>query len=316
MTEPALVDPELQPVLGVLPPMALSEETLLSVRELSMRRALPPPSENVDCEEVFIDGFHDAPPVRILVFRPRRLTGPVAAILHIHGGGYVMGNADMDRAGNEAKAEALNCIVVAVDYRLAPETQYPGPLEDCYAALCWMHEQADQLGLVWQRIGVAGSSAGAGLAAALALFVRDRGEVLLAFLHLIAPMIDDRTCLRPVNPHVGQYVWTVDNNRFGWRAFLGHEAGEQVIPAYAAAARAENLVGLPPTYIAVGALDLFLEEDLSFAGKLAQAGVPVELHVYPGAFHGFLMVESAGVVQRAMSDSFLALARFCSAERK
>jgi triacylglycerol lipase len=127
-------------------------------------------------------------------------------------------------------------------------------------------------------------------------------------------MIDDRTCLRQANPNVGQYVWTAENNRFGWRAFLGHEPGSQDISPYAAAARAENLVGLPPAYIAVGALDLFLEEDLAFVGKLAQAGVAVELNVYPGAFHGFLMVETAGVVRRAMSDSLSALTRFCRGE--
>lgn len=312
--ESSLVDPELQPVLGLLPPMALSDETLASVRQLSIRRALPPPSKTVACTELLINGRDNGPPVRILVLRPKNLIGPAAGILHIHGGGYVTGNADMDRAGNEAKAEALRCVVVAVDYRLAPETPYPGALEDCYAALCWMHEHADQFGLVRQRIGVTGSSAGAGLAAALALFVRDRGEALIAFLHLIAPMIDDRTCLRQANPNVGQYVWTAENNRFGWRAFLGHEPGSQDISPYAAAARAENLVGLPPAYIAVGALDLFLEEDLAFVGKLAQAGVAVELHVYPGAFHGFLMVETAGVVRRAMSDSLSALSRFCRGE--
>jgi triacylglycerol lipase len=310
-TELARVDPELRPVLGMLPPMSLTAETLETVRHLSARRPPATKSESIEPEEVWIKGHADGPQVRIIVFRPKSVAGLTAGILHIHGGGYVMGSADMDRAAHTANADTLGCIIVAVDYRLAPETSYPGALEDCYAALHWLHGEAEQLGVDRQRIGVSGSSAGAGLAAALALFVRARGEALIAFQHLAAPMIDDRTCLRPPNPHVGQYIWTPGNNLFGWTALLGREPGGPDIPPFAAAAREDDLKGLPPTYLAVGALDLFLQENLTFVNKLAQAGVAVELHVYPGAFHGFLMVETAGVTRQATRDSLSALARFC-----
>jgi triacylglycerol lipase len=222
-------------------------------------------------------------------------------LLHIHGGGYVLGIPEANDAANRATALALGIVVVSVDYRLAPETVWPGALEDCYAALVWMHESAAELGIDPTRIAIAGESAGGGHAAALALHARDRGGPAICFQLLDAPMLDDRTgTTNDPHPHVGHFVWTPEKNRFGWRALLGVEPGGPEVPAAAVPARAADLSGLPPTFISVGALDLFLEEDMDFVRRLTRAGVPAELHVIPGAYHGFGMAQgSPQVVQTA-----------------
>jgi len=205
----------------------------------------------------------------------------------------------------------MGCVIVSVDYRLAPETTFPGAVEDCYAALTWFRRKAGEFGVDAHRIGVSGMSAGGGLAAALALYVRDRGEALLAFQHLIYPMIDDRTCVREPNAHIGQHVWTHADNSFGWRALLGSDPGGAGVSPHAAASRAEDLSGLPATYLAVGALDLFLHENLDYVSRLAHAGIPVEAHVYPGAYHGFHVAQAASVTRAAEQQSRAALERFC-----
>jgi len=160
------------------------------------------------------------------------------------------------------------------------------------------------------RIGVMGESAGGGLAAALALMARDKCEFKLAFQHLIYPMLDDRTCVSSdPHPFVGQYVWNTLSNRFGWRSLLGQEPGGDDVSPYAAPARASDLSGLPPTFVGTAALDLFLEENLEWVRRLSRAGVPVELHVYPAAFHAFDVAPDAEVAVRARRESVDALRR-------
>jgi len=210
-------------------------------------------------------------------------------------------------------AAEAQCIVVAVDYRLAPETPHPGPVEDCYVALKWLHDKADELGIDRQRIVLAGESAGGGLAAALALLARDRSEVSVAHQHLTYPMLDDRTSRANCNPHAGDFVWTPEANVFGWSSLLGEPAGSDGVSPYAAPARAADLVGLPSTFIAVGALDLFAEENLEFAKRLMRAGVPTELHLYPGAYHGFELASEATVTRNANQVSLAALRKALSA---
>lgn len=183
-------------------------------------------------------------------------------------------------------------------------------MEDCYAALRWLYTHASELVVDSTRIAIGGASAGGGLTAALGLLTRDRGEVPLAFQLLIYPMLDDRTVTRAdTHPFTGEFIWTAQANRFGWKALLGQEPGGPAISPYAAAARAEHLEGLPSTFISVGALDLFLEEDLEYARRLIRAGVPIELHVYPGAYHGFNMVSNAQVSQAFTRDLLAALKR-------
>ena len=313
MTDLSLVDPELRPVLATFPVFALSKEGLPALREgmKQMQAALPVPEGALQPEERFVPGPAGAPDVRVLIYRPRDKAGPLPAIFHIHGGGYVMGTPEMMAAEHRELAPALGCAIVSVDYRLAPDVQHPAPVEDCYAALKWTYQNAAALGIDAERIGVSGESAGGGLAAALALLARDRGEVPLAFQHLIYPMIDDRTCTTAdPHPHAGEHIWTAESNLFGWTSLLGKAPGGPDVDPYAAAARATDLKGLPPTYIAVGALDLFLDEDMEYALRLTRAGVPVELHVYPGAYHGFQAAPEARVTLTARRDSWDALARF------
>lgn len=306
-----LVDPQLLPLLETLPPFELSEAVLPMMRARPSRfQPRPQDVARTTLERRRIPGPAGAPEVEVLIHRPKDAADPLPAILHIHGGGYVAGAAADNEALHRPLAADLRCVIVSVDYRLAPETPFPGPVEDCYAALAWICRNAAELGVDLGRLGVMGESAGGGLAAALALLARDRGEYALAFQHLIYPMIDDRTCAAAEpHPYAGEFVWTPQANRFGWRSLLGQEPGGPDVSPYAAAARAERLEGLPPAYIATGSLDLFLEEDLAYAQRLLRAGVPVELHVYPGAFHGFQWAAEAQVSQTAARDSRAALAR-------
>jgi acetyl esterase/lipase len=210
------------------------------------------------------------------------------AILHTHGGGYVTGDALGGIAGLQETAAALDCVIVTVDYRLAPETTFKGSIEDNYAALHWLHATGSDIGVDPRRIAVMGESAGGGHAALLALAARDRGEVPVVFQVLIYPMLDDRTgvTLNPPSP-IGTILWTAAKNRFGWRSFLGQEPGTRDVPARAVPARYRSLAGLPSTFIGVGSIDLFVDEDIAYARRLIDAGVSTELVVVPGAFHGF-----------------------------
>ena len=321
MKSESLVDPELRPMLDAMPPLTLSAAELPAIRAsfLSMfeetskqkpEAALAKTASQTRVETVTIPGPPGAPPVRALTYRPAERTSLLPAFLHIHGGGYVIGAPEMTDPANRLLASELGCVIVSVDYRLAPEAPHPAPVEDCYAALQWLHANAGELGVDASRIGVKGESAGGGLAAALALLARDRGGPALAFQHLIYPMLDDRTCVDPdPNPYVGEYIWTAAQNQFGWSSLLGAAPGSAGVSPYAAAARAETLSNLPPAFLAVGDLDLFLEEDFDYARRLSRAGVPVELHVYPGAFHGFDMVSTARVSQAAEAHSREALRR-------
>ncbi len=318
MTTRHLVDPELVAILEQLPAPVLTAENLGQIRAMSSRPSVDLPQFSaLSVSERFIPGPEGAPDVRVLVYLPTSVQDAVPALLWIHGGGYIMGSADAEDPTIKNMLSALGCAAVAVDYRLAPETPHPGPVEDCYAALKWLFTHAGELGIDPQRIAVGGSSAGGGLAAALALLARDRGEVPLAFQFLLAPMLDDRTCtLTDPHPYTGEFIWTPEANRFGWRALLGQEPGGPDVSPYAAAARAEHLEGLPATFLYVGALDLVLEEDLEYARRLMRAGVPTELHVYPGTYHGFRMVADAQVTQTSQRDLLAALKRALAPSRR
>lgn len=196
-------------------------------------------------------------------------------------------------------AAEFDCVVVNVDYRLAPETAFPGPVEDNYAALKWLHSNAADLGVDPLRIAVMGGSAGGGHAAMLALLARERREIPICFQMLTYPMLDDRTGSAIIpGGAIGKVGWSGEANAFGWSAFLGHRAGEGVPPSGSVPARVHDLTGLPPTFIGVGALDLFVDEDMEYARRLVRSGVPTAMHVAPGAFHAFDLVVPEARVSR------------------
>ena len=291
-----LVDPELIPGLQRHLPDTLNSDTLAQYRSmiLEMVAAIPKPTSealrNVRFEDRKIPGPAGAPDLRVLIYTPgQRSAEKLPAILHIHGGGFVSGTADMSDPNSRAYAVDMNCVVVSVDYRLAPETQFPGPVEDCYAALVWLHGAADELGIDLERIAIAGESAGAGLVAGLCLLARDRGLRRPCFQYLAEPMLDHRSP-QSDHPHTGRVGWTRDHNRFGWASMLGGAPSD--VSPYASAALADDLSDLPPTYIHIGAIDLFFEESLDYARRLTRAGVSVELHVWPGAYHAFGAVDA------------------------
>jgi acetyl esterase/lipase len=307
-----LVDPELLAALDELPQFTFSAEILPTVRAgfAAMFGSQDLPDEpDIAAERREIAG-PDGTILPVYVYRPRGHSDALRpAVLHIHGGGYIIGSALMSAQANVETARAMDAVVVSVDYRLAPETPHPGPVEDCFAALVWLHQQAGALGIDPARIAVMGESAGGGLAAALALLARDRGGPAICHQHLIYPMIDDRTCAREPHPHTGEFVWDRASNHFGWASLLGQEPGGPDISPYAAAARADDLAGLPPTFIYVGSLDLFVDEDMAYATRLLRAGVPCELHVHAGAYHGFERSIDAAITRRAKAQSDDALRR-------
>jgi len=318
-----LVAPEFVAALDGFPPVDF-EQGLENYRGDFLVDAMPsPPPELsvVSCDERFVPGPDDAPDVRVLVYSPPMPAGdPCPALLNIHGGGYVMGVPEQNDLANRDKALRLGCKVIATSYRLAPETRWPGAVEDCYAALCWMHENAADLGIDPDRIAISGESAGGGHAAALAIYARNeaRGNPQaprICFQLLDAPMLDDRTGTSgEEHPFTGEFMWRPELNRFGWQALLGMEPGGPGVPDAAVPARVEDLSDLPPTCITIGSLDLFLEESLEYARRLTRAGVPVELHVIPGGFHGYTIAKDAPLVRMIDEIERRALARALGTE--
>jgi acetyl esterase/lipase len=310
-----LVDPELLQLLDDFPTLPLSRETLADVRAaraelLAQQLSLEPDFPDVEVADRSIPGPEAATNVRFVVYVPKEASRPLPALVWIHGGGYVLGSPDADGLQMKSLVRQLGCVVVSVDYRLAPESPFPAGVEDCYAALRWTHAQAQELGVDRERVAIGGTSAGGGLAAALAVLARDRAELQVAFQVLLVPMLDDRTAVAAEpHPFTGEFTWTPTNNLFGWTALLGRAPGGEGVSPYAAPARAESLAGLPPTYISTGALDLFLEEDMEYARRLMRAGVPTELHVYPGAYHGFSRAADARVAKAYARDYVQALQR-------
>jgi acetyl esterase/lipase len=312
MTSRHLVDPDLRDFIDTFAPIELSTDTLVSRRAemaaiMSEHRR---PDPECQCTEIIVPADGASAGVRVLMLRPKKAAGKLPAVLHLHGGLYVLGSAEDGQAQNQLRARELGCVVVAVDYRLAPETPFPGPLDDCYTALRWLTSNAADLNIDPRRIAVVGESAGGGLAAALSLWARDNGEHSIAFQQLIYPMLDDRTgSTHRANPYAGEFVLTVDANRAAWQMYLGHDPGASGTSTYAAAARADDLKALPRTHISVGSLDLYVDEDIDYARRLIHAGVPTELHVYPGAVHAFDMAVTHGIGERFTRANLEALSR-------
>ena len=310
-----LLDPELHPLLELLPPFELDDEQLPLVRDnAAVAAELGDPAQaGVTREEIHADNGA-GPDVRALLYRPPENAASGAGYVHIHGGGYVMGRPAMSDPVNLEVCARLGVVVLSVDYRVAPEHPIPAPLDDCYTGLAWLHEHAQALGVERNRIGIGGESAGGGLAAALAIKARDAGEYAICHQHLTYPMLDDRTGTpeRPGDPLIGEFVWTRKSNQYGWRSYLGDAPAQ----APQVPARLEDFTGLPATWIATAALDLFRDENLEYAHKLMRAGVRTELISYPAACHGFQMMPGTQLGAQYANDHLHALARGLGASPK
>lgn len=279
----------------------MTRKTLPTMRKM-LAGMNPPPAASPPVSKQAIKSRDGAPEVAAYVINAQPGQRK-PAILHTHGGGFIMGDAASNVSALQPLAAALDCVVVTVDYRLAPETTFQGSIEDNYAALKWVHDGAEHLGVDPARIAVMGESAGGGHAALLAIKARDRGEVPVAFQCLVYPMLDDRTgtTLHPAPP-IGSLLWTEPYNRLGWEWFLGQAPGTAAVPDGAVPARQRNLKGLPPAFIGVGSIDLFVDEDISYARRLIDAGIAAELVVVPGAFHGFDAVAPDTAVVRRFTE--------------
>lgn len=300
-------------VLGMLPADLLDLSDLDAARDRWAGFMAQAPVPEID-DSIEITDHHtpagDGHQVLVRVYRRKDRHDQTGGLYSIHGGGMVLGDVSMNDARCAAIALNLGVVVASVDYRLAPEHPYPAPLEDCYRGLVWFFDQAEAFGVDTARIAVGGGSAGGGLAAGLALLARDRGQVSPCFQLLTFPMIDDRNQTPSSYLVDDTRVWNRAANIAGWSAYLDGCNGAEDVPVYAAPARATDLAGLPPAIITVGSLDTFIDEDIAYAQALLRAGVPCELHVYAGGFHGSnFMVPNSDISQRWYRDEMAALDR-------
>lgn len=300
-------------VLQMLPGDLLDMSDIMATRtklaEFMGQMPAPDLPASVEVTDHHVEGF-DGHQIMVRTYRrvDRRQDSP--GLYWIHGGGMILGSVEMNDVSCAEIAETLDVVVASVEYRLAPEFPYPVPMEDCYSGLTWFFDHAQEFGVDTSRIAVGGASAGGGLAAGLALLARDRKQVSPCFQLLTFPMLDDRNETPSSHMIDDTRVWSRAANEAGWAAYLAGDQGADDVPAYAAPARAVDLRGLPPAIVTVGSFDMFLDEDIAYAQALLQAGVPCELHVYPGAFHGSNgFVAHADVSQRWKRDEMAALDR-------
>ena len=307
-----LIDPEVLPILELLPSVELNLETLAQLRQVAPFPDVALAPEQIP-EVVHVPGPDGAPDVPLRIFKPQAQRPSRPAIFHIHGGGYVSGSAAMMDLANSARAAEHDAVVASVDYRLAPEHRFPCAIEDCFAGLRWLADNAVRLGVDPDRIAIMGESAGGGLAAALALLARDRGGPKISAQFLICPMLDHRTGGADdgrQNHTVGEFIWTRQNNQFGWSCLHGKQKIDADRIHHFSPSLAKNVAGLPRCYMAAGSLDLFLEENIEYALRLVRAGVSVEIHSYAGGIHAFDLVPEASVSRCFAADLTNCLTRW------
>jgi acetyl esterase len=307
-----MIDPELAVVLDLLPAIDISDPVAARAAFAAMLAGVVveiPGVETLSIEDRLIPGWEGDPDVGVRIYRPLETSAPVPGILYIHGGGFIIGSVETEHGGAAAMAIDTGAVVVSVDYRLAPEHPFPGPLHDCYAALWFLSAEADELGVDVDRLAVSGGSAGGGLAAGTALFARDHGGPALCFQMLNIPELDDRLETASMRAFVDTPMWNRPLAEKSWAAYLGEGFDPADVSPYAAPARAEDLSGLPPAYISTAEMDPLRDEGILYALRLLQAGVSVELHHFPGTYHGSALVTTAAVSRRARAESTVVLRR-------
>ncbi|MFF1647611.1 alpha/beta hydrolase [Streptomyces sp. NPDC058240] len=307
------LDPELSLALAALSKEAgepLTSDNLEARQERDAAARPRPTAEELRADgrfevaELRVPGPPDGPDVTLVSARPSGLVGPLPLLYYMHGGAMVMGNAwsVLPRILREW-ALPLELAVISVEYRLAPRAQYPEPLEDCYAGLVWAAGHAAGLDIDADRIVIGGKSAGGGLAAALALLARDRGGPRALGQLLLCPMLDDRGSTFSSHQMTGLGGWDLTSGATAWKALLGDRHGAADLPPYAAPSRATDLSGLPPAYVEVGSAEMFRDEDVAYANAIWQAGGQAELHVWPGASHGFDGLAPRAALSRDARDA-------------
>jgi acetyl esterase/lipase len=260
----------------------------------------------VELEELTVPGPAGAPAISLLICRPAGIDTAAPGVYHTHGGGMILGDNRTGLAGLLDWVDRLGVIVVSVEYRLAPEHPFPAAVEDCYAGLVWTAANASELGIDPRRLLIAGASAGGGLAAAVSLMARDRRRPDLIGQVLMCPMLDDRNQTPSSYELEGVGVWDRVSNQTGWASLLGEKRGGDGVSPYAAPAREQDLSGLPPTFVDVGSVETFRDEDVDYAVRMWRAGGQAELHVWPGAFHGFDGLAPDAVLSRAAREARIA----------
>jgi acetyl esterase/lipase len=312
MSRRDLIDPEsrvpLDALLEVLPGGFNSIPDIVA-RRATLSQLLAglevPPNPGVTAQDRVIPGPDGAPDISVRIYRPAAATGTLPGIYYIHGGGMILGNVAGEDAAATFICDQVGAVVVSVEYRLAPEDPHPAQVQDCYAGLAWLARSAAELGVDPARLAIYGASAGGGLTIGTALLARDRGFPEICFQMPIYPMIDDRNETASSREISDIGIWDRAGNIEAWQWYLGDGPADQ----YAAPARAENLEGLPPTFIDVGTVDLFRDEDIAFATRLMQAGVPTELHVHPGAYHASENFAAEAALSRRIWDLRIAALR-------
>ncbi|GAB3291979.1 alpha/beta hydrolase [Parahaliea aestuarii] len=306
-------DPEIAALLEFMPPVDVADPAAARAAFAGATAALIADldTSGVDISDRAAPGLNGAPEVAVRVYRPAAADGPVPGLVYIHGGGFVLGNLDSEHGICVNLCRALGIVVVSVDYRLSPETAYPGPQDDCYAALQWTAANAAGLGIDPQRLGIGGQSAGGCLAAACALRARDEKGPALCFQFLGIPVLDDRLDTPSMVQFSDTPCWDSGKAALSWKFYLGDSlnAGADNVPAYAAPARASDLAGLPPAYITTMEFDPLRDEGLQYGMRLLAAGVPCELHNYPGTFHGSSVFAHTAIHQRELADTLAVLRR-------
>ncbi|HEV7974136.1 alpha/beta hydrolase [Amycolatopsis sp.] len=309
-------DPEIAAAISMLPQTDFSDlpAARRQIRELGATMLGEPDTTGITVREELVPGPDGAPDVRVRIYVPDRIAAP-AAVFDVHGGGFIAGDLEMGHPGYLRLARELGVVVVAVDYRLAPEAPFPAGLEDCFAALVWTAKHASELGVDPARIVIHGGSAGGGLCAGLALLARDRGGPAIAFQYLGIPELDDRLDTPSMRAFVDTPLWNRPKAEYSWDCYLGEGVrGTEGVPVYAAPARATDLTNLPPAYISAMEFDPLRDEGIAYAHALLAAGVTVELHLFPGTFHGSAIVEHATVSKREAAERLAVLARALGVE--
>ncbi|MGM5068794.1 alpha/beta hydrolase [Rhodococcus qingshengii] len=307
---PYLFDPELAGPVAMLPEFDFRDLPAARAKSSEMIRLLGRPDETgVQIEDRTIPGPEGDPDLTLRIYVPDDIGAP-AAIYHIHSGGFIAGDLETEHAWCVDIARQLGIVVIAINYRLAPESPYPGPLEDVYTGLVWMASNAAEFGIDPKRIAVHGVSAGGGLAAALTLLARDRRGPAIAFQFLAVPEVDDRLTTPSATAFVDTPMWDRNSAIISWNAYLGEGVpGTDSVPAYAAPARATDLTNLPSAYVSTMEFDPLRDEGIAYALALLHAGVPVELHLLPGTFHGSRLVPHATISQRELDEEVAVLRR-------